>query len=163
MPQQEYAIALDYLVFTCVDLALTCQGEILLAQRNHYPRKSWWLLGGRMVAGESPLDTATRKLAEEAHLFPVAPERFRYVGVYSTCFAQRQQEPVQHGSHSVNLTFQVELTPDEAGRLSLNEEYAPGWKWVNIEDVGLLLTDTVMDQALRQVIADIRATPPSES
>jgi ADP-ribose pyrophosphatase YjhB (NUDIX family) len=162
MPQWDYAIALDYLVLACVDLALTYREKILLAQRNRYPRKSWWLLGGRMVAGESPLDTAARKLAEEAHLFSVAPERFRYVGVYSTCFAHREQEPVQHGSHTVNLAFQVELTPDELGKLDLNEEYAPDWKWVNFEDVGLLLMGTSMDQALQQVITDVRALLPPE-
>ena len=108
-----------------------------------------------MVAGEAPLDTAVRKLSEEAGLVGVERDRCHYVGVYSTCFAHRSQEPVGHGSHTVNLVFQVELTPAEVEKVSLNEEYAPGWQWVDYGKVGQQVATTVMDRALLTIVGDL--------
>lgn len=156
MPADTYAVALDYLVFTCVDVVLSCQNQVLLARRNQYPRKSWWILGGRMVAGESPLDTAQRKVLEEAQLGAIAPTRFQYVGAYSTCFTWRNQPPSHHGSHSVNLTYCLELTPAEKGQVNLNQEYQPDWQWISLSAVGQLLdAQSVLDQALVTVIQDV--------
>jgi ADP-ribose pyrophosphatase YjhB (NUDIX family) len=136
MPQQKmsevaYREALDHLVITCVDLVFTQGAQVLLAQRRYSPRASWWIVGGRMVAGEAPLDTACRKAREEAGLGELSPERFRWVGVYSTCFAQRRQPPEHHGSHSVNLTYAVELTWVERQHLTLTPEEYRDWQWVD--------------------------------
>ncbi|MGA7934221.1 MAG: NUDIX hydrolase [Kovacikia sp.] len=156
MPVSQYGLALDYLVFTCVDLAFTWNHQVLLARRNQYPRKSWWVMGGRMVAGESPIAAAQRKTAEEAGLPDLQSERFEYVGVYSTCFAFRNQEPRQNGSHSVNLTYRVALTEAEKTQVTLNQEYDSDWQWVEFDAVNQLLDlNTVLDQALLNLIRAI--------
>ncbi len=156
MPAREYGIALNYLVFACVDIALTYQNQVLLAKRSRYPRKSgWWILGGRMVAGESPLSAATRKVAEEAGLVSLEPKRFVYLGAYSTCFAKRDQEPAENGSHSVNLTYQLELTSEEQAQILLNDEY-DDWQWVAFGRVGQLLDPTIaLDQALLNIVREL--------
>ncbi|UBF24425.1 NUDIX hydrolase [Kovacikia minuta CCNUW1] len=152
LPTREYGMALDYLVFTCVDLAFTYRSQILLARRTQYPRKSWWMMGGRMVAGESPIAAAQRKASEEAGLSNLNPERFGYVGVYSTCFAFRQQEPMHHGSHSVNLTYQVVLTEAEKKQMKLNQEYSD-WQWIEFDAVEQLLDfNNILDRALFTVV-----------
>lgn len=157
LPEEIYSLALDHLVLTCVDLALIHHRQILLTRRNQYPRKSWWLVGGRMIAGEDPLITAQRKAFEEAGL-SLSRDRFHYVGVYSTCFALREQEPRHHGSHTVNLTYQVKLTPDEQASLQLStQEYETHHQWVDLEQVeGYLDTDDRIDQALLHIIQDIQ-------
>lgn len=157
MPTQEYATALDYIVFTCVDLAFTCKKQVLLAKRNRQPRQSWWIVGGRMVAGESPLNAARRKAAEEARLKDLSLERFRYIGAYSTCFALRHQEPVENGSHSVNLTYQIDLSEIEKAHLVLSqEEYESEWKWVEFNQVQQLLgSHQVLDQCLLHIVQSL--------
>jgi ADP-ribose pyrophosphatase YjhB (NUDIX family) len=159
MPEADYAVALDYLVITCVDLAFVHDGQILLARRNRYPRKTWWIIGGRMVAGESPIATAQRKALEEASLANLAGDRFHFTGVYSTSFAFREQEPMHHGSHSVNLTYQIELTELEKQLLQLvSSEYEADYRWVDLEQViHLIDPNDSLDQALLAIVHDIEA------
>ncbi|EKQ68249.1 ADP-ribose pyrophosphatase [Leptolyngbyaceae cyanobacterium JSC-12] len=158
MPDVYYAIALDYLVFTCVDLVLLHNNQILLARRNRYPRKTWWVIGGRMVAGEAPLETAQRKAAEEAGLANLDQDRFQFIGVYSTSFAFREQEPICNGSHSVNLTYQVRLTEHEKQSVVLtSSEYESDYQWVDLEHViHRINPDDSLDQALVAIVHDIK-------
>jgi ADP-ribose pyrophosphatase YjhB (NUDIX family) len=160
MPAAAYSLALDHLVLTCVDLALIYQGQILLGRRHQYPRKSWWLIGGRMMVGEDPLVAVQRKASEEAGLI-LECDRFHYVGVYSTCFAMREQEPQRHGSHTVNLTYQAILNPDEKAAVKLsNQEYEAGFQWVDLNQVGEVLElGDRLDQALLHIMQDIQQPP----
>ncbi|WP_242025442.1 NUDIX hydrolase [Leptolyngbya sp. FACHB-36] len=156
LPEDVYTRSLDYLVFACVDLVFTAGSQMLLAKRKTLPRASWWIVGGRMAAGESPKEAARRKAAKEARLEGLSDDRFRYVGVYSTCFATRQQPPQQHGSHSLNLTFQVELTVEEQQRMTLRSDEYDTWQWVERSEVSALLNaNDGLDEALLQVIGDL--------
>ncbi|MBW4695710.1 MAG: NUDIX hydrolase [Lyngbya sp. HA4199-MV5] len=156
MPEATYSTALDFLVFACVDLVFTHQHQILLAKRNTEPRSSWWLVGGRMVAGEAPTDTAKRKAQQEAQLDNLNADRFQYIGVYSTCFATRRQAPQHHGSHSLNVTYQIELTAEEREQVNLRSDEYDTWQWIDLEDVSSLLKlDDAMDQALLRVVSDV--------
>jgi len=159
MPETAYAVALDHLVLTCVDLVFLHQNQILLARRNRYPRKTWWVVGGRMVAGESPIATAQRKAFEEAGLPGLASDRFQLVGVYSTSFARREQEPTHHGSHTVNITYLVELTAAEKAEVKLTQsEYDAGDQWVELEQViNLIDPNDSLDQALVAIVHDVKA------
>lgn len=158
LPEALYSKALDYLVITCVDLAFVREGQLLLAQRTCYPRPSWWLIGGRMVAGESPIVAAQRKAAEEAQLFDLLPDQFQFIGVYSTCFAMREQEPRQHGSHTVNLTYRVQLTEDERTRIQLSQaEYNSHYRWLALSEVEQILDlSNPIDRALQTIVHDLR-------
>jgi ADP-ribose pyrophosphatase YjhB (NUDIX family) len=160
LPTTLYSQALDHLVIACIDILLTHQSQIFLTKRSSLPRPSWWIIGGRMAAGESPLAAAHRKLLEEVGL-DIAPDRLFYIGVYSTCFSTRQQPPQQNGLHSLNLTYQVELTADEKAALSLSAaEYLEG-EWMSDDRIiGILDGAIVMDQALLQVIRDAKNTHP---
>jgi ADP-ribose pyrophosphatase YjhB (NUDIX family) len=155
LPTPVYSQALDHLVIACVDIILTHQTEIFLAKRNHPPRSSWWILGGRMVAGEAPLAAATRKTREEAAL-DIAGDRLQFVGVYSTCFADRHQPPQQNGLHSLNITYQVEVTIIEKSQMELSTtEYERG-EWMSGDRIRSLLNEKiVMDSALLQIVQDL--------
>ncbi len=157
MPEAVYSQALDHLVFACVDLVLTHQQQILFAKRNIEPRSSWWVVGGRMFTGEAPRETAQRKAQQEARLAAVELSRFRCIGVYSTCFATRRQAPQQHGSHSLNVTYQIELTLHEKEQVKLRSDEYDTWLWVDFDAVETLLeANDVMDQALIQLVKDVQ-------
>jgi ADP-ribose pyrophosphatase YjhB (NUDIX family) len=154
MPTETYGIALDYLVIGCVDLVFTCRSQVLLAQRDRPPRASWWLIGGRMTAGETPEQAAIRKATEEANL-ELLPDRLQFIGVYSTCFATRFQAPQHHGLHSLNLTYRVELAAAEKGAIALDRSEYSAWEWVDLAQVGdRLEANDGIDEALLQVLKD---------
>lgn len=156
LSDSEYAAALDNLVLTCVDVVFVHQQSVLLVKRARLPRKSWWMIGGRMVPGESPRQAAQRKAASEAGL-NLDADRLVFVGVYSTRFAYRHQPPHHHGSHTVNLTYCIRLTEVEMAQLSFNASEHDGWQWVNYCDVpGLLKVDDPFDQALLTVVKDVQ-------
>jgi ADP-ribose pyrophosphatase YjhB (NUDIX family) len=152
LPADLYGAALDHLVIACVDLVCTQQRQVLLVKRQRHPRPSWWLVGGRMVAGEAPQQTAIRQAAQEMDLC-LQSDRLHYIGTYSTCFAQRHQPPQHHGSHTVNITYQVELTAAERSHLRLHPDEQETWQWFELEQA-LRLFDTpqVLDQALLTVL-----------
>lgn len=157
MPEAAYSTALDFFVFACVDLVFTHQSQLLLAKRNIKPRSFWWIVGGRMAAGEEPKATAIRKAQQEAHLANLDAIRFQYVGVYSTCFAVRQQAPQHHGSHSLNITYQIELTALEKAQLKLRSDEYDTWQWVEPDEVeSLLHLNGELDRALLTVIHDVQ-------
>lgn len=158
LPETVYAIALDYLVIACVDLVFTHQQQVLLAKRNRLPRPSWWVVGGRMVAGEDPRQTAQHKAAQEAGLENLERARFQPIGVYSTCFAVRQQLPQEHGAHTLNLAFAIELTVAEKTQLRLHASEYDTWCWVQPEQVpDLLDCGDTWDAALLKLLADWQA------
>jgi ADP-ribose pyrophosphatase YjhB (NUDIX family) len=160
LPTATYSAALDHLVIACVDVVLTHQTQVLLAKRNYPPRQSWWVLGGRMIAGESPPSAACRKIWEEGAL-QVHSDRFQFIGVYSTCFAQRQQPPQNHGSHSLNITYQIELSAVEKTQLKLSStEYQAG-EWMQLDVIHSLLSEQIaMDSALLQILKDLQKQSP---
>ncbi len=156
-----YGQVLDCIVITCVDLVLTHQDAVLLAQRRVYPHPSWWMIGGRMVAGESPLAAAQRKLSEEAGLAPVQPQRFQFIGPYSTCFARREQPPQTNGLHSLNLTYALELTAAEKGRLTLNPAEYASWQWCPMARAAKVLdASLLMTQVLVQILTQVQQLTP---
>lgn len=157
MAESLYGLALDHLVIACVDVALTCQGQILLIQRSRYPHPSWWLVGGRMVAGEQPQQTAMRKVATEIGIQMLTAEQLQYIGTYSTCFALRHQPPQHHGSHTLNITFHAELTTAEREHIRLVPEEGLGWQWVDLKQVAAILDrNQVFDRALLHIIQDLQ-------
>lgn len=156
LPEAIYATALDYLVITCVDLVLTRGDRVLLAKRNREPHPGWWLIGGRMAAGESPAMVVQRKATEEAGLVNLAIDRFQFIGVYSTCFARRSQPPQKHGLHSVNLTYQLELTDQEMPNVQLVSSEYDEWQWFHKNDIETVLKpELAIDQALLRIIQDL--------
>ncbi len=154
LPIEVYARSLDALVITCVDLVFIHNSAVLLGKRANPPRQGWWVIGGRMIAGESPLQTAQRKASEEAGL-SLTGDRFHCSGVYSTQFAHRHHRFPPGPLHSVNLTYSVLLTAAEAAAATLTVTEYEDQQWMTLEEVApYLRPEDPMDQALHQVLND---------
>jgi ADP-ribose pyrophosphatase YjhB (NUDIX family) len=151
-----YAQALDSLVIACVDILVTHRDHIFLVKRKTYPHPSWWFIGGRMRAGESPVSTAQRKVVEDIGLDRIAAERFRYVGTFSTQFARRQQPPQENGLHTLNLTYHLTVSPEEIRQIQLcDQEYAES-QWIANEAIATYLADDrLMHQVMLQAIQSL--------
>lgn len=63
LPDDEYARALDTFVIVCVDIAIVNpNGQMILGKRQQEPHADWWIIGGRMWAGETFETTASRSV-----------------------------------------------------------------------------------------------------
>ena len=156
LPIDLYSRALDYLVIACVDIAFISNDQVLLGKRNTYPKKGWWLIGGRMMAGESPTKAAKRKTYQEAGL-DLDLSHFTYINAYSTCFSQRSQEPQNNGLHSVNLTYLVNISDHEKQQIKLIKTEYEDLKWIKLDQVtDLLDLSNEMDIALLRIVEDIK-------
>jgi ADP-ribose pyrophosphatase YjhB (NUDIX family) len=156
LPSDLYAQALDVLVIACVDILVTHRDHIFLVKRKTYPHPSWWFIGGRMQAGESPIGAAQRKVSEDIGLGTIAAERFRYVGIFSTQFARRQQPPQENGLHTLNLTYHLTVSPEEIRHIQLcDQEYAES-QWLDNETIATYLgEDRLMHQVVFQAIQSL--------
>lgn len=146
IPDDVYAKALDAIVFTCVDIALTKQGKMLLGKRTRDPQPDWWVVGGRMRAGETFAGSAQRLLKNELGLDMTA-DRLSPFTVFSTAWSRRAFEPFDNGTHSVSVLMTAKISDDEAQKLAFNDEYSDS-KWVTLDEI---LADSKLHPALKQV------------
>ena len=122
LSDEVYTQVLDAIVVACVDIVLVSEGRVLLGKRAWHPQKDWWIVGGRMHPGEEPEAAAARHAKRDLGL-DLANNRFTYLTTYSAAWQTRRFEPVDRGTHTVSIVMTIELTPEEAQVIELNEEY----------------------------------------
>lgn len=70
IPEDKYMQIIEVLPILCVDIIIkNYKGEHLLIQRAREPLKGqWWVIGGRVLKGETLKNAAIRKIKEETGL-----------------------------------------------------------------------------------------------
>lgn len=127
MPQQisdkMYSVILDTFVIVCADVVPINRARktIFLARRAAKPMQGWWVIGGRMWAGEKEHNAMHRKFLQETSV-DIEPMRFEFVRMNRYHWKDRQQEPQDKGSDTLAYTFAIELTEDELRQSSENLE-----------------------------------------
>ena len=132
---REYARALDCFVKGVVDVFLTDpRGKILLGHRLVHPQPDWWVLGGRMRAGDTPAETARRNAIRETRL-DIAPERWEFVCAHTMLWQFRKQAPSGNGTADFGVIMHAVVTDEEVARMTMcNEEYET-WGWFQPEEL----------------------------
>jgi len=133
LDEETYSKALDSLVIACVDIVLLNDSKIFLAKRKRHPQKDWWIVGGRMSPGESIEQTAQRNSKRELNL-ELAPNRFKFLTVFSAVWDKRAHKPSENGSHTISIVETIEVTKDETELISINDEYEE-FKWLYPKEI----------------------------
>ena len=135
LEDNEYARALDCFVKGVVDVFLTDpRGKILLGHRLVHPQPDWWVLGGRMRAGDTPAETARRNAIRETRL-DIAPERWEFVCAHTLLWQFRKQAPSGNGTADFGVIMHAVVTDEEVARMTMcNEEY-DGYGWYTSEEI----------------------------
>ena len=131
IPAEQYKQIIEVLPILCVDVVITnTRGEYLLIKRANEPRKGqWWVIGGRLLKGETLEEAVVRKVREETSLnveavypigyyeavsqenpFGVAPRLHAVSLVFSTAVDDRQQ--IRLDDQSVDWKYSQELPAD---------------------------------------------------
>jgi ADP-ribose pyrophosphatase YjhB (NUDIX family) len=116
-----YGLALNSIVIACVDIVVVCKGKIILGKRINEPWPSYWIMGGRMLPGETFEEAAQRETKTELGL-DVDSSRFSYIDTYNFVWSKRQQEPKDHGSHCVLIAMILEISGKELKKVKFDKK-----------------------------------------
>lgn len=126
-----YSKFLDHFISVCTDVIIVdfTRKTCFLAKRISKPMSGWWIMGGRMFAGENENEAIRRNFKRETSL-DVEAKRFVFARMCRTLWKDRQQEPKDRGCDNLAYTFYVELTKEEREQVAENldpKEYDPSF------------------------------------
>ena len=127
-----------------------------LAKRKALPLLGYWMIGGRMWAGEDPRTSMQRVTKRETGL-ELAPERFTFVTLNRYLWATRAQIPHEKGSDNLCYTFIAELSPEELVLAAANldrQEYEAAAGLTEFDSLASLEAEGV-HQAIRDLYAQL--------
>ena len=91
----------------------TSERNVLLGLRCEEPR-TWWTIGGGMVPGESPYETASRVLRWGFGVdLRLELDRLKFLCVNSSVFPLRRQPPGKNGRQCLVIVFSLEIKNNE--------------------------------------------------
>lgn len=110
----------------CVDLLIQREGKFLLVKRKNSPlRGEFWIVGGRVLLGESPLEAAYRKAKEEVGM---ELSSACFVGYLSDVFNKNAFESTEY--HTVSLVY---LCSPRNVFVTLDSQSSE-WKWGDLPE-----------------------------
>ncbi|MDD5129526.1 MAG: NUDIX domain-containing protein [Candidatus Omnitrophica bacterium] len=114
IPAHAYSRMIKALPILCVDVVIrNNKGEYLLIRRANEPLKNrWWVVGGRVLKGETLEKAAIRKVKQETGLVVKSAQP---IGFYEDVFEKNHccKSPL----HSVSVVFSVKIGQDWKIRL----------------------------------------------
>jgi colanic acid biosynthesis protein WcaH len=103
IPKNQYKKIIEVLPILCVDIIIkNDKNEFLLVKRANEPLKGqWWVVGGRVLKGETMEQAAIRKAKEEVSL---ELKSLELIGYYEEVYGENPFG-VQNGLHTVSIVF----------------------------------------------------------
>lgn len=127
IPPLEYNKIVDLMPILCVDVIIrSSDGEkVILVKRNNEPRKGeWWVIGGRVLKGETLEQAVARKMWEEAGIYKGSVKP-KCLGYYEGLF-QEHRFDFEGLLHTVSIVFEVRYYGPPI--LTLDSQSSE-WKW----------------------------------
>jgi colanic acid biosynthesis protein WcaH len=124
IPAEQYQQIIEVLPILCVDVVIkNSRGEYLLIKRDNEPRKGeWWVIGGRLLKGETLEQAVVRKIREEIGL---NVEAVQPIGYYE---AVSQENPFGQAPrlHAVSVVFSTVVDSNQQIKL---DDQSTDWKY----------------------------------
>ena len=126
IPIEEYKKIVAVLPILCVDVIIkNGKGEYLLIKRANEPLKDqWWVIGGRVLMGESLEQAAERKVKEEVGL---EIDDVKSIGYYEDAL-ETNPFGLATPLHSVSVVFSTSI--DNKQRVTVDSQ-SSDWKYSN--------------------------------
>lgn len=124
IPTERYKQIIEVLPILCVDIVLrNHNNEYLLIRRSNEPLKGqWWVIGGRVLKGETLAQAALRKAREE---LGVHIDHLSLIGCYEdTNETSPFEMPIPQ--HSVSVVFSAVIGQNQQIKL---DEQSSDWKY----------------------------------
>ena len=142
---EEYGRALDCFVKGCADLFFTdAKGRVLLGKRKVHPQPDWWVLGGRMKAGDTIEEAAARNAKRETGV-DVELSRWQFVCAHTMLWQFRKQAPEGNGTADIGVIMTAQLTEEEIASMNMCSQEYHEFAWFEPEAL-------VADESLHPVV-----------
>lgn len=124
IPDHLYREIISVIPIVCVDVVIRNEaGKVLLLRRKNEPLKDqWWVVGGRIHAGEPARQACVRKTFEESGL---AIEELEFLGFYEDVFDKNSFDEAKP-YHTLSLVFETRVTKKQA--IHLDAQHTE-WAW----------------------------------
>ena len=124
IPEEEYARIMEILPILCVDVVVqNSKAQYLLIRRANEPLKDqWWVIGGRVLKGETLEQAVVRKVEEEVGLNVGS---VRPIGYYEDV-SEMNPFGLSSPQHSVSVVFSARV--DDHQRVRLDSQ-STEWKY----------------------------------
>jgi len=124
IPPDQYKKIIQILPILCVDVIITnVRGEYLLIKRGNDPYKGqWWVIGGRVLKGETLKAGVLRKVRQETGLVVKNARPVGYFEHTSKVHYFDAKKPY----HAVSVVFKVGVDNDVKVRL---DKQSTAWKF----------------------------------
>ena len=121
IPEREYAAILERIPILCVDIVIrNGQGRYLLVCRRNEPLKcQWWVVGGRVLKGETIEAAARRKVQEEVSL---TASHLQPIGYYEGFF-DKHPFATESPLHTVSVVFSTDIEDHDVALDSQSSEW----------------------------------------
>ena len=124
IPQNKYRKIISLIPICCVDLIIKENNSFLLVKRRENPEKNkWWFAGGRVLFGETLLQTVKRKLREELNIRSF--QKIKFLRVDELKFKKGRFQQPEH--NMINL-FLIELSEKDCSKIRPDQTMF-GYKW----------------------------------
>ena len=135
IPAALYKKFLETMPVCCVDIVFRSGRKVFLFKRAYEPEKDeWWVIGGRVLRGETLKEAVIRKVKEEVG---VKAKISKMVGVYEYFSKVNRFDSGRKGKGTHNIIICFEAEPIAKNfKFKLNEEYK-GYKAIKGVYTGL--------------------------
>ena len=122
-----YREIFSVLPIICVDVVIRNKsGKVLLARRKNEPIKGhWWVVGGRILSGESAHQACIRKTLEETGL---KINELRFLGFYEDVY-EKNAFDVPEPYHTLSLAFETQLSSEQSEETIRLDSQHSDWGW----------------------------------
>ena len=127
IPKHLYQEIISVLPIICVDVVIRNRsGKVLLARRKNEPIKDhWWVIGGRILSGESAHQACIRKTFEETGL---KINQLKFLGFYEDVY-DKNAFNVPKPYHTFSLAFETQLSGDRVEEIIRLDSQHSDWGW----------------------------------
>ena len=155
LDDDEYGRALDCFVKGCADILLTDEkGMMLMGKRKVHPQPDWWVLGGRMKAGDTPEEAAGRNCKRETGV-DIPPERWSFVCCHTMLWQFRKQAPEGNGTADFGVIMTAVVTEEERAKMTMCSEEYEEFGWFVPEDLLKPECDIKLHPVLRRGVSEL--------
>ena len=107
---------------------------MLMGKRKVHPQPDWWVLGGRMKAGDTVEEAAGRNCRRETGI-DIAPERWSFVCCQTMLWQFRKQAPEGNGTADFGVIMTARITAEERASMNMCSEEYESFGWFVPEDL----------------------------
>ena len=125
--------------------------EVCLGKRKVQPQADWWMLGGRMKAGDTIQEAAGRNAKRETGL-SVDPSRWTFVCAQTMLWQFRKQSPEGNGTADIGVIMTATLSDEEVLAMNICSAEYSAFGWF---EPSALLADPALHPVVRHGVREL--------